>query len=240
MLKRLLLLAIPVLFLSGCFYPQNERAENQVAPLDQLNMVQTAVDQYQKENEGLLPIKDRDQSYDIYVKHPVDFDKLQPRYLSELPGSSFEKGGYYQYVLMDVEQNPTVKLVDLRTAEVLKDLRIRLNIQDRTLPLGEKIGPNVYKIAYKKYGLDDYPTVTSPYSGEALPVYVNGGNDLVIDYKQDLGNAIKKKGLKPKEGEDIRPILYQDSPILPAYSVPYTVNEKNEPIFRSNAQHNKN
>ncbi|TDM04277.1 hypothetical protein [Macrococcus carouselicus] len=239
MLRRLLLMIIPTVFLSGCFYPTAERAENRIAPLDQLNMVQTAVDQYQKDNGGLLPLKDRDQTYDQYVKHPVDFEKLQPRYLSELPGSSFEKGGIYQYVLMDVEHDPTVKLVDLRTAEVLKDLRIRLNIQDRTLPLGEKVGPNVYRIAYKKYGLDEYPTVTSPYSGETLPVYINGGNEFIVDYTQDLGRVIKEKNLKPEAGEDIRPILYEDSPVLPAYSVPYTVNEKNEPVFKSNVLHNK-
>ncbi|WP_165983106.1 hypothetical protein [Macrococcus brunensis] len=239
MLKRVLMLVVPVFFLSGCFYPNVEKAENQVAPLDQLNMVQTAVDQYRQDNSGLLPLKDRDQSYDQYVKHPVDFGKLQPRYISELPGSSFEKGGYYQYVMMDVDKNPTVKLVDLRNAEVLKDLRIRLNIQDRTLALDKKVGPNVYKIAYKKYGLDEYPTVNSPYSGEALPVYINGGNDFIIDYTQDLGKVISEKKLKLKQGEDIRYILYKDSPILPAYSVPYTVNEKNEPIFKSNANPDK-
>ncbi|UTH12874.1 hypothetical protein [Macrococcus equipercicus] len=235
MLKRLLLLIIPVFFLSGCLYPEEQRAENQVAPADQLNMVQTAVNQYQQDNNGLLPLKDRDESYDLYVKHPIDFDKLSPRYLSQLPGSSFEKGGYFQYVLMDVETHPKVKLIDLRTAEVLKDLRIRLNIKDNELPLKKKIGPNVYEIDYKKYGLKKYPTVKSPYSGEALPVYINGGSEFIVDYTMDLGRIINTKQLKLKKGTDIRHILYDDSPILPAYSVPYTVDNHNEPIFKSQA-----
>ncbi len=235
MLKRIMLLILPVLLLSGCLYPEEQRVENQVAPSDQLNMVQTAVDQYQKDNDGLLPIKDRDDSYDLYVKHPIDFEKLSPKYLSQLPGSSFEKGGYFQYVLMDVEDDPTVKLVDLRTSEVLKDLRIRLNVKNNELPLKKKVGPNVYEIDYKKYGLDEYPTVNSPYSGEALPVYINGGNDFIIDYKVDLGKKIKEDHLKLKQGSDIRHILYDDSAILPAYSVPYTVDDKNEPIFKSHA-----
>ncbi|WP_165981017.1 hypothetical protein [Macrococcus lamae] len=235
MLKRLLLLIIPVFLLSGCLYPEEQRTENQVAPDDQLKMVQTAVDQYQQDNDGLLPIKERDTSYDIYVKHPIDFEKLSPRYLSQLPGSSFEKGGYFQYVLVDVEKNPTVKLIDLRTSEVLKDLRIRLNVKNNELPLKNKIGPNVYEIDYKKYGLKKYPTVKSPYSGEALPIYINGGNDFIIDYTVDLGKKISDSHLNLEKGSDIRHILYDDSPILPAYSVPYTVDDKNEPVFKTHA-----
>ena len=37
------------------------------------------------------------------------------------------------------------------------------------------------------------PTVPSPYSNERLSVYMNGGNDFVIDYRLDLAKAIKKK-----------------------------------------------
>ncbi|WP_414054972.1 hypothetical protein [Macrococcus equi] len=232
--KRITLLLFTLLFtLSGCMYPKEERAENQVAPEDQLKMVQTAVDSYRKDSGGLLPIKERDMTYDIYVKHPIDFDKLKPKYLSQLPGSSFEMGGYYQYVLMNVEKDPTVKLIDLRTSETLKNLRIRLETKSDTLALGKKVGPNLYKIDYKKYGLKKYPTVKSPYSDESLPIYINGGNDFKIDYTLDLGKVIAEKNPKLKQGTDIRYLLYQDSPVLPAYSVPYTINEKNEPIFRT-------
>lgn len=234
MAKKLTLLFVVLSFvLSGCMYPKEELAQNQVAPEDQLKMVQTAIDSYQKDSGGLLPLKERDMSYEIYLKHPIDFEKLKPKYLSQLPGSSFEMGGYYQYVLMDVEKNPTVKLIDLRTSEALKDLRIRLETKSDTLALGKKIGPNLYKLNYKKYGLKHYPTVKSPYSGESLPIYINGGNEFKIDYTLDLGKVINEKKLKLKPGSDIRNILYKDSPILPAYSVPYTINEKNEPIFRT-------
>lgn len=233
MVKRLLLLIIPVFFLTGCLYPDDKRAENQIAPMDQINMVQKAVDEYKEDNNGLLPILERDTSYDLYVKHPIDFNKLKPKYLSDLPGGSYERGGHYQFVLWDVEKNPSVKLIDLRNSETLKDLRIRLNVKSGDLPLGEKIGPNVYKIDYKKFGLSDYPTTKSPYSGESLPVYINGGNDFIIDYTLDLGRIIQENQLKLEEGEDIRHLLYQDSPVLPAYSVPYTVNSKGEPVFMS-------
>ncbi|UTG99116.1 hypothetical protein KFV04_06250 [Macrococcoides canis] len=230
-MRKSLLLLLVALLLGGCMYPKEELAQNQVAPQDQLNMVQSAVESYQQDTGGLLPLKDRDQTYEIYLKHPVDFGKLKPKYLSQLPGSSFEMGGYYQYVMMDVDKNPKVMLVDLRTSDTLKNLRIRLETKSNELALGKKIGPNLYKINYKKYGLKQYPTVKSPYSGEALPIYINGGNEFKIDYSLDLGRALKTH--KVKQGEDIRYILYQDNPILPAYSVPYTVDDKNEPVFKT-------
>ncbi|WBF51725.1 hypothetical protein [Macrococcoides canis] len=230
-MRKSLLLLLVALLLGGCMYPKEELAQNQVAPQDQLNMVQSAVESYQQDTGGLLPLKDRDQTYEIYLKHPVDFGKLKPKYLSQLPGSSFEMGGYYQYVMMDVDKNPEVMLVDLRTSDTLKNLRIRLETKSNELALGKKIGPNLYKINYKKYGLKQYPTVKSPYSGEALPIYINGGNEFKIDYSLDLGRALKTH--KVKQGEDIRYILYQDNPILPAYSVPYTVDDKNEPVFKT-------
>ncbi|WP_244629807.1 hypothetical protein [Macrococcoides canis] len=230
-MRKSLLLLLLSLLLGGCMYPKEKLAHNQVAPQDQLNMVQSAVESYQKDTGGLLPLKDRDQTYEIYLKHPIDFGKLKPKYLSQLPGSSFEMGGYYQYVMMDVDKNPKVMLVDLRTSDTLKNLRIRLETKSNELALGKKIGPNLYKINYKKYGLKQYPTVKSPYSGEALPIYINGGNEFKIDYSLDLGRALKTH--KVKQGEDIRYILYQDNPILPAYSVPYTVDDKNEPVFKT-------
>lgn len=65
--KLTILIPLISLLLSGCMYPKEELAQNQVAPADQLKMVQTAVDSYRKDSGGLLPIKERDMSYDNYV-----------------------------------------------------------------------------------------------------------------------------------------------------------------------------
>ncbi|HBV03971.1 MULTISPECIES: hypothetical protein [Mammaliicoccus] len=232
--KRIyILLFTCVLLLSACAFPDKEKAENQVPAKDQLSIVQTAVDEYQKANDGLLPIKERDDSYSIYLQHPVDFNKLKPKFISQLPGNSFENGGIYQYVIMDVDKDPTVYLIDLRTSEVLKDIRIRIDASGEPLQLGDKVAPNVYEIDYKKYGFKKKPTVPSPYSNERLPVYMNGGNDFIIDYRLDLSKEIKKRKDLPKPGTDIRKLLYEDSPVLPAYSPEFTINSDKEPVFKS-------
>ena len=61
--------------LSGCLYPQEKLAENQIPYEDQIQSVQTAVDKFQKDNGGILPIKTRDQSTPIYEKYPIDYKK---------------------------------------------------------------------------------------------------------------------------------------------------------------------
>ena len=52
---------------------------------------------------GFLPIKTRDADTDIYIKYPIEFEKIVPAYTEKIPGNAYETGGIYQYVLMDVE-----------------------------------------------------------------------------------------------------------------------------------------
>ncbi|WP_420799001.1 hypothetical protein [Paenisporosarcina cavernae] len=214
-------------------YPSSERAENQIPYDAQLKLVQEAVDSFQTDSSGLLPIKTRDQDVDQYIKYPIDFEKLVPRYLPELPGNAFETGGIYQYVLMDVEENPTVKLVDLRMAEKLRELNIKLGVNGYG-PIKDEIAPNVYTLDFSVMGYKEEQTVKSPYSDVHLPIIATGDGKLYVDYSIELNKLIQEENLTPKQGEDIRALLVEKYPILPAYSLPYTVNEKNEPIFNLN------
>ena len=50
----------------------------------------------------------------------------------------------------------------------------------------------------------------------------------------ELQQFIKEKGLTPTPGEDIRYLIANESPVLPAYSLPYTVDENNDVIFMYN------
>lgn len=216
--------------LSGCLYPQEKLAKNQIPYENQIEVVQNAVEKFQKENGGILPIKTKDQSTPIYEKYPIDFKKLVPQYLSESPGNSYENGGIFQYVLINVEKKPTVKIFDLRIAEKIREIHMRIGA-DGYPPFKDQVSYNVYTLDYKKIGYKEEPFVTSPYTNHNLPFVITGQGEIYVDYRSDLYNAIKNKDMHVKAGVDIRPILTKESMFVPAYSLPYTVDEKNEPIF---------
>lgn len=73
--------------------------------------------------------------------------------------------------------------------------------------------------------------MASPYSNNQLPVIVSTQGELYVDYSIDLYQFIKEQGLTPQQGDDIRMLLVEHYPVVPAYSLPYTVDENNEPIF---------
>ncbi|RLQ92573.1 hypothetical protein [Planomicrobium sp. Y74] len=228
----LFLLLISVAFLlSACMFPESELAENQIPYEDQLISVQNAVNQYRNTSGGLLPIKTRDMDVDQFIKYPVDFSKIVPDYMSEIPTNAFETGGIFQYVLTDVEENPTVKLVDLRIAEAIRSVNIRKSANGGQAPISEIIADNVYKFSYEAMGFDEEPTVVSPYSGRNLPLVITGRGEVYVDYSMDLYSALQEYDGELEQGQDIRFLLYEDNAVLPAYSLPYTIDENGEPIF---------
>jgi len=229
-LKAFIILATFLLILSGCMYPNEQKSENQIPYEDQLNTVQNAVEQYQEASGGLLPIKTRDMEIDQYIKYPIDFSKIVPAYTEKIPSNAFENGGIYQYVLMDVEENPTVKLVDLRTAEKIRELNIRKGINGYA-PISDVIVDNVYKLNFELMGYKKEQTVPSPYSNVELPLVVTGDGTIYVDYSIELNRILSEDKPKVKEGEDIRYLLVEKYPIVPAYSLPYTVNENMSQYF---------
>lgn len=235
MRKSVLLFCVVMfsLMLGGCLYPEKKLSENQQPYEDQLQAVQTAVDQFQKEEGGILPIKTKEDNPDLYEKYPVDFRKISPRFMAEPPGNAFENGGIYQYVLVDVEKNPTVKLIDLRIAEQIRSINIRL-LAHTYPPFKDALANNVYSLDFKELGFEQEPYVTSPYSGRQLPLVISGNGTLYVDYAADLYTALQKLDKLPAAGEDIRSLLIQSSPIVPAFSLPYTVDKQGDPVFMTN------
>lgn len=229
----LLVITALALLLGGCMYPDSERAKNETPYLEQVVAVQSAVGQYQEASGGLLPIKTRDMDVDQYIKYPIDFTKIVPAYMAEMPTNSFEVGGVYQYVLTDVEENPTVKLVDLRIAEAIRSVNVRKSANGGRAPIAEIIADNVYKLNHEAMGINEEPTVESPYTGRNLPLVVNGQGEVFVDYSMDLFSALQEYEGKIEPGQDIRFLLYEDHPVVPAYSLPYTVDENNEPVFKT-------
>jgi hypothetical protein len=229
---RIYLPVIFVLFtLTGCMYPEEKLVQNQVPYKDQLDSVQSAVDQFKEANGGILPIKTKDAQTPIYQKYPIDFNKIVPKYLSEPPGNTYENGGLFQYVLVDVEENPTVKLLDLRMAETIREIKMRINASGYP-PFKDQIADNIYTLDFKKIGYKEEPVAVSPYTNQNLHFIISTDGEIFIDYRSDLYQAIKASKLDLKEGEDIRHILVNESMFVPAYSLPYTIDKStNEPIF---------
>lgn len=222
------------MFLSGCLYPDDRLEQNAVPYEDQIVSVQSAIDRFQVETGGLLPIKTREMSTPLYQKYPIDFNKLAPRYMAEPPGTSFENGGIYLYVLVDVEEDPTVKLIDLRISEKIRDLNMRLNVYRQSNgypPFKDVLTNELYTLDYKKLGYDAAPSVESPYSGEYLPFVIDKNGDIYVDYRVDLYKALQTMEHSYKAGDDIRNLLVKESYFVPAYSLPYTIDDKNEPVF---------
>lgn len=228
---RFFLPVILVLFtLTGCMYPEEKLVQNQIPYKDQLDSVQSAVNQFQEANGGLLPIKTKDAETPIYQKYPIDFKKIVPRFLSETPGNAYENGGLFQYVLVDVESNPVVKLLDLRMAETIREIKMRINASGYP-PYKEKIAENIYTLDFKKIGYKEEPVAVSPYTNQNLHFIIATDGEIFIDYRSDLYQAIKSSKRELKEGEDIRHILVNESMFVPAYSLPYTIDKNKEPIF---------
>ncbi|KIQ93646.1 hypothetical protein LH47_02271 [Anoxybacillus thermarum] len=238
MMKKWILSAMIVVvsvLLSGCLYPQERLTQNQIPYKEQVERVQQAVNEYRQATGGLLPIKTRDMSTPIYQKYPIDFNLLVPRYMAEPPGNAFESGGVYQYVLVDVETNPTVKLLDLRAAEAIRDLKLRIRMYQDTHgypPFKDVLAKGVFTLDYKKLRLDAPPYVVSPYSGKNLPLIIDGKGEIYIDYRIDLYETLQSEAHHYRYGDDIRDLLVKHSLFVPAYSLPYTIDEKKkEPIF---------
>ncbi|MBT2754899.1 hypothetical protein AB1K84_07025 [Mesobacillus foraminis] len=220
-----------VLILSGCMYPEENLAQNRIPHEVQLESVQKAVDGFREDNSGILPIKTKEADTPIYEKYLIDFQRIVPRYMPEPPGNAFESGGIFQYVLVDVETKPTVKLLDLRMAETIRDIKLRIKAKEYP-PFKKQIGKNAFTLDFKKLGYKEAPAAASPYTGANLPFIITGDGEVYVDYRSDLYQKLKDGDEDVSPGEDIRHILVEDSQFVPGFSLPYTIDEETgEPIF---------
>jgi hypothetical protein len=225
-----------VLFtLTACLYPEQRRIENQTPYPDQIQSVQAAVSQFQQDT-GILPIKNRDQDTPIYQKYPIDFNKLVPKYLQKPPGNAFESGGVFQYVLVNVEEDPTVKIIDLILVDEVRDLQMRVDQYRRDYtypPFKDMLSKSVFTIDFEKLNYESVPQVRSPITGEYLPYVISHEGKVLVDYSIDLYKLLQNNPDHFKAGEDIRELIVENSFFVPVYSAPYTV-KNGEPVFLVN------
>lgn len=230
-----LVILLSVVLLSGCLYPQTELSKNQVPNETQLDIVETAVLQYRDKSGGLVPIKTKPNDVDKYEKYLIDFSLIkEAQLISEIPGSAYENGGFYQYIIITPEEDPRVKLIDLRLTDKLREVNVKLDMyrsENLYPPFGEQVANDVFLLNYKKLGFKNEPYVVSPFTKQNLPILITTDGKLIIDYRIDLQQALQEFDHDLVEGDDIRVILEDNYPFVPAYSLPYTL-EDNEPVFK--------
>ena len=225
--KIFVVFSLVVMILAGCGSTTNFDQSSLRPDVDMLAGVQRAVEEYQKDT-GVLPIKNRDQDTDIFIKYLIDFEKLVPKYIGAPPANAYEKGGIFQYIIWNAEEKPTVKLVDLRVPERMREINIRF-AATKYPQFKEKVVEHVYTVNFKNIGYEKEVTIQSPYSNSQLPIVVSSEGDLYVDYSIDLYNYMKENGIEATPGDDIREMLVDAFPVVPSYSLPYTVDENNEP-----------
>lgn len=221
---RLLIVLIIIPLLTGCLYPKELRNQNMPTNDEQLERVQMAVNQYREETDGLLPIYNRDSDVDIFIKYPIDFSKLKERnILGETPKNSYEQGGYYTYVIINPEEDATVKVVDVRVTQKLQsisyDVMLYIN-KNNYLPFKEVLFNNYFTIDNDllKYKEDDL-FINSPYTNNQLEVILDPIGKTLIDYRPDVYQLIQKHEIDEYEG-DLRYLLTEYYPFAPAFSPP--------------------
>lgn len=221
-LRMMGLMALCLLALSGCAYPRAQMLQNAAPPVQQIKMVQDAVDQYQKET-GVLPIVTKDADTPEFERYPVDFSKIVPKYIPYIPGAAFEAGGNYMFVLLNAETKPEVRLIDLTVSQGVQSMQEKVSryfADKKEFPLGPKVGDGYYLIDFDKLHTGE-ESILSHFSGQPMSYIINERGQVGVDYSVDLALALKNAPEKPKQAGDIRYVLADVSPLAPVKSFPY-------------------
>ena len=234
LIRNSIISIIVILLLTGCLYPDEERTENQIPYQDQLDSVQSAVLQYRMDN-GALPVKTREEGTPLFRKYPVNFAQLVPRYMQTAPGNSFESGGVFQYVVVNPEEMAEVKLIDLTIIRQIQDFERRIQSYQRDsgyAPVAEVVSDELLLLDYEALNYEEQPTVKSPFHpNHRLPLLMQANGEIIIDYSLDIQYYYENEDISLyEEGDDLRWLLVENSPFVPAYSRPQTFKD-GEVIF---------
>lgn len=235
-IKSACCILVMAMLLTGCMYPGEQHSSDQRTGFTYIPVVEAAVDLYQ-EKTGVLPIKNSDMSTPIYEKYIIDFNKLkQQNVLREIPPNAFEKGGVYYYVLINVDNDPTVKLMNIVLYQQVNDVQRIVNeylySHDNQLPIGEQIAPLWYEIDNKKLKSDSIE-VHSLYSNQHNLLIVHETGEVAINYASDIMSTMQEQGVletEIDESMDLREYLVKYHHFIPIKSFPYQW-KNNEPAI---------
>ena len=106
-----------------------------------------------------------------YEKYRVDLDQLKNRgYIDQIPDTAFEKGGSGYFLIINEETEPTVKVMDLTTAQKVNDVQRAVNLykmaHDNALP-AEALYPGYTAVDLSKTDAKSV-RLMSVYSGQEM------------------------------------------------------------------------
>lgn len=218
------LLSLILVSMTGCLYPDDQTPGVNVSARESVLTVQDAVDRY-KEQTGLLPIQNAVETIPTYEKYKVDFGKLKRMgFIAQIPSAAFENGGSYQFLIIDEETKPQVKLLDLAVFQAVGDLQkkvdaYRANHGNRN-PAVEEVYPGYPAIDFAKLGASA-PEIQSMYSRQSLNLLVDEHGKVLVDYGIDIATAVGKADARPQPDEDLRRVLIEASYFVPVRSPAY-------------------
>ncbi|NME96872.1 hypothetical protein [Aneurinibacillus aneurinilyticus] len=221
-MKTAVLVVLYAWMLSGCAYPREQMIQNTAPPVQQIKMVQDAVDQFQKET-GVLPIMTRNANTPEFERYPVDFSKIVPKYIPYIPGAAFEAGGNYMFVLLDAETKPEVRLIDLTVSQGVQTMQEKVSryfADKKEFPFGQKVTDGYYLIDFNKLRMGE-ETILSHFSEQPMPYIMNEYGQVGVDYAMDLAMALRNAPQTQSQHQDIRRVLTNVSPLAPVKSFPY-------------------
>ncbi|MFC5531738.1 hypothetical protein [Cohnella yongneupensis] len=218
------MLSIALLTLSGCLYPDDQTPGGEASSRESVLAVQDAVDRFFQQT-GVLPIVNADQTVPLYEKYKIDLGKLQRAdYLGSVPPISFEKGGRFQFLIIDEETKPQVKLLDLVLFQTVGDVQKKVDAYRKAHgdanPAGEAVYPGFASVDFDKLN-SDAPEVRSNYSHQPLDLLVDQAGQVFVDYGIDIATAITKSEAPPKADADLRRYLIDASYYVPVKSAVY-------------------
>ncbi len=218
------LLIIVLLSMTGCLYPDDQQPGSQISAREAVLTVQDGVDRY-REQTGLLPILNSAEMVPLYEKYKVDFGKLKRMgFIAQVPSAAFESGGAYQFLIIDEETKPLVKLLDLvlfqEVANVQNKVHQFRSSHDNQNPAGVEVYPGFPTVDFGKLGISS-PHIVSMYSRQSLNLLVTKQGTVLVDYGIDIATAIKKADAQPQANEDLRRMLVEASYFVPVRSPVY-------------------
>jgi len=215
-------ISVLTVILSGCMYPDERKAENQVPSTFFLDATQKAIEQFQKDTQ-VLPIVTKPLDTPIFEKYEIEFRKMIPKYMPDVPGNAFEKGGVFKYVLIDVETKPTAKLIHLGAVSTVADVQSavdRYRNYFNKLPIQADLGNGYYTIDHAEIGAKVWQ-VQSTMGNYLLPLVMNAQGQVGIDYGADIATMLRETKVTVPPNTDPRYVLARESMFVPAKSFPY-------------------